>query len=759
MPTTPRPDRPSDDPADDDLEALPTPTGAGSAKLQRWVDLLAALLSRASPATFEGLARDVPEYQGKLLEAEQAADTAARERIVASVKRAFERDKQELRAVGVHIESVEDTEGNAAGAYRLRRTNFYLPYLSVAVPGGETARRRIDRYGYQALATLAFEPDELQAVVEAARLVRTLGDPTLAAESDRAMRKLAIDLPVGLADDAAATDASAATGAAGGRADPHVLLPTARADASVYTALADALYRRKRVTFTYHTIGRDHTEAREVEPYGLFFLHGHWYLAARDPRADAVRNFRLSRIRDPKVRAAQALSPDYEIPDAFSLQAHAASRQAWELGEQDAIDVRVRFTDGGEAAVAARGLGEPVDGHAGHRRFRVRRVDAFVRWLLSLAGDAVPVSPPEVVAAYRMELERLAAHLAVPPSDDIAPRQDATDATAPPPAAARPARAPAVPAGAAEELRRLLLVVPLIADGEAHRLDDVARRAGLDLAVLQRLIFALVRYDLPGGFIEGVRLYLERDRVSAHSDHFLRPMRLVASELCALRLGLAVLRNLRPPDERSALERAQGRLEAVIAQLPGDPLPPQVFHGDLGEAGDLSVLATVRSAIVDRHVLRIDYRKADADGVRDVQPYVLLAETGMLYLMAHCLRAEALRLFRLDRIASAERLARTFALPDGFSIDAILDRGRAFLRGQHDRLRVRYSPRIARWIAEREGVALASDGSLTVEHPLADLEWAVRHVLQYGADATVLAPVAVRGAVAERVGTMRMQLG
>jgi predicted DNA-binding transcriptional regulator YafY len=66
-------------------------------------------------------------------------------------------------------------------------------------------------------------------------------------------------------------------------------------------------------------------------------------------------------------------------------------------------------------------------------------------------------------------------------------------------------------------------------------------------------------------------------------------------------------------------------------------------------------------------------------------------------------------------------------------------------------MRLRYSPRIARWIAEREGKSLAEDGSLTLEHPLADRDWAVRHVLQYGPDVTVLEPAAVREAVVRRL--------
>jgi predicted DNA-binding transcriptional regulator YafY len=67
---------------------------------------------------------------------------------------------------------------------------------------------------------------------------------------------------------------------------------------------------------------------------------------------------------------------------------------------------------------------------------------------------------------------------------------------------------------------------------------------------------------------------------------------------------------------------------------------------------------------------------------------------------------------------------------------------------------VRYSPRIARWVAEREGVAAAEDGRLTLEHPVADESWAVRHVLQYGPDAEVVEPAELRAAIVKRLETM-----
>lgn len=348
-----------------------------ASKLQRWIDLLAALLARRFPVTFDALARDVPAY---------AASTASR----ASLMRMFERDKDELRALGVPIETVADANGELA-AYRLAPIDFYLPYLYLAAaPPSRAARpRRVDRDGYRALRELSFTADELALVVDAASRLRALGEPMLAQDAESAMRKLALDLPV---------DATAA---------PHeVLLGIDRTDPQIFDRLSDALTRRKIVEFDYHAMSHDRTEHRTVEPYGLFFLGAHWYLAARDRSKDEIRNFRLSRIANPAVSPARAQRADYDIPDDFRLRDHARSRLAWELGDGETMQATVEFRDPRGAAVAASRLGEPVPGRPDRRTYVVRRADAFVRWLLSFGGEAVPVAPDSLVASYAEQVER-----------------------------------------------------------------------------------------------------------------------------------------------------------------------------------------------------------------------------------------------------------------------------------------------------------------------------------------------------------------
>src|SRR4029079_16603760 len=123
-----------------------------SAKLQRWTDLLAALLRRHYPATFEEIARDVPAYSDKSKKHD-------------ALMRMFERDKDELRGFGVAIDTISFDEGESFG-YKLDRRNFYLPYLSLAASAGKPGPkpRKPDRYGYRALASLVVEPDELSMI-------------------------------------------------------------------------------------------------------------------------------------------------------------------------------------------------------------------------------------------------------------------------------------------------------------------------------------------------------------------------------------------------------------------------------------------------------------------------------------------------------------------------------------------------------------------------------------------------------------------
>jgi predicted DNA-binding transcriptional regulator YafY len=241
----------------------------------------------------------------------------------------------------------------------------------------------------------------------------------LAGEAEAAIRKLALDLPLGaVLDDAGARAPLVAMrddGVALERPPEQapfasfsrairIVPPRRQPDRTVFERLSDALARRKTVMFDYFSMGRGERARRTVEPYGLFFVSSNWYLAGRDIERDALRNFRLSRVSHVEVNTKKAQSPDYTVPEDFSLRDHAQSREPWEIGDGDATAAIVEFTATTGATRAALELGKPVEGSDNRRRFDVRRPDAFARWLLSFGGDARPVEPE----ALRTEYERVA---------------------------------------------------------------------------------------------------------------------------------------------------------------------------------------------------------------------------------------------------------------------------------------------------------------------------------------------------------------
>jgi proteasome accessory factor B len=346
-----------------------------TAKLQRWIDLVAALLDRHYGATLAELRKAVPGYARGRPE---------------SVRRTFERDKLELRRLGVPID-IEGDEGAPDPRYILKAQQFYMPYLSLAGSRGPRTPRKLDRHGYKSLAECDFSEDELAVLAEAAARVQQLGEPLLARDASRAVAKLAIDLPPDALD--TATPA-------------HVLPPRSRCDPATLTQLGDALLRRKQVSFTYYGIERDETERRTVLPYGLAYTSGHWYLHAQDTARGALRLFRISRIRELAINAKAPGTPDYGIPDGFCLAERVTPKPTWALGDEPAVEVTLRLLGDTGRIREARRHGTTARGQNELTKYSVRRREPFLRWVLGMAGDASPVAPPDLVREYHSLVQR-----------------------------------------------------------------------------------------------------------------------------------------------------------------------------------------------------------------------------------------------------------------------------------------------------------------------------------------------------------------
>lgn len=346
------------------------------AKLQRWIDLVAALLGRRFGVTLAELRELVPGYASGRAE---------------SVRRTFERDKDELRRLGVPIVTDGDP-GDANTRYVLHAGTFYLPYLAIVTERGHKRPSKVDRYGYRSLSDCEFTPEQLELLADAAECAAGLGDPVLATDARNAVAKLALDLD---------REALSPT------PNLRVYTGTAAGDSVTVSRLTDALLRRKQVSFTYYGIERDETERRTIFPYGLTYTGGHWYLHGHDPSRGATRRFRVSRINELVVNPRTPGTADFEVPSSFNLRELARAVPPWQLdNDEEPVEVTLQFFASHGTARAARKLGTATRGEGDKVRYQVRRRETFLRWVLGLAGDARPISPPDLVREYEALVAR-----------------------------------------------------------------------------------------------------------------------------------------------------------------------------------------------------------------------------------------------------------------------------------------------------------------------------------------------------------------
>src|SRR5687767_3410526 len=93
-------------------------------KLQRHLDVIAYLVGRRLPVSVEELMEGIPAYAEKW----NTGDATSRD----SVRRMFERDKDDLRAAGIPLKTFKYTvDGVESEGYIIEKRDFYLPYLKL----------------------------------------------------------------------------------------------------------------------------------------------------------------------------------------------------------------------------------------------------------------------------------------------------------------------------------------------------------------------------------------------------------------------------------------------------------------------------------------------------------------------------------------------------------------------------------------------------------------------------------------------------
>jgi proteasome accessory factor B len=228
-------------------------------KSERLLNLLITLLVSRSYVTKERIRGVVEQYR------DQTDD---------AFEKMFERDKEELRSLGIPIEvgyldrAFEDEPG-----YRVERSAFELPQIDL-------------------------EPDEAAVIGLAARVWQHAG---LASATSDALVKLK------------------AAGVSVDRAALTVVQPQLTVEEPAFEAFWSATQTRTPVSFPYRTSRSAADAVRHLQPWGVVSFRGRWYVVGHDTDRHAPRLFRLSRVTGPVSEDGPARS--FEVPEGTDIRA------------------------------------------------------------------------------------------------------------------------------------------------------------------------------------------------------------------------------------------------------------------------------------------------------------------------------------------------------------------------------------------------------------------------------------------------------
>ncbi|MEO3791864.1 WYL domain-containing protein [Nonomuraea sp. B10E15] len=312
-------------------------------KTERLLNLVICLLATRRPLSAEQIRHAVPGY-------DRDGDEA--------FQRMFERDKNELRELGIPIDVVRDPWEDEPG-YRIERQSYELPEITL-------------------------EPDEAAVLGLAAQVWQRA---SLAEAASGALLKLraggvATDQPVGAAMGGGALELRVDT------RDP------------AFPALWNAVRDRRVVRFDYRGAGSEEVRTRTVEPWGVVSRRGRWYLAGFDRGRDAPRAFRLSRITGQV--AAVGKPGAVEVPEGVDVRSMVGYPD--EATDERVAVVRVRQGTCEGVRQLARAVHTGADGWD-DAELTFSDPERLAGWMASLGGDVEVVEPPDAREAVIRRLK------------------------------------------------------------------------------------------------------------------------------------------------------------------------------------------------------------------------------------------------------------------------------------------------------------------------------------------------------------------
>ena len=280
-----------------------------------------------------------------------------------SFKRMFERDKDELRELGIPLETGKSSALDDEIGYRIRRQDYELPEIQLAA----------DEAAVLGIAARVWQSAELAGAAAGALLKLKAASREVDGEEDGARLNRSIE-------------------------------PRLTTQEPAFNLLWEAVRDRRPVTFSYLASGRADASKRELEPWGVVNRRGRWYVAGHDRGRDAPRVFRMSRIAGPVKMAGPPGS--VKVPDGTDVRDLVKDWDRTPPRDRTAV-LRVRAGAGVPLRQWARDVEAETDGAPGWDRVTLSFADSgwYAEYLASFGPDVVVLDPPDLREAVIRRLK------------------------------------------------------------------------------------------------------------------------------------------------------------------------------------------------------------------------------------------------------------------------------------------------------------------------------------------------------------------